>query len=109
LRRSGFSLVISSSDEDPELEQQDIEHLLSRGVDALLIASTQRSAECLRGIEARRVPYILLDRWFSRLAANFVGVNDEVVGTIATEPLLEIGCRNVAHTCGTNVARREGD
>jgi len=38
LRRSGFSLVISSSEEDPELERQEIEHLLSRGVDALLIA-----------------------------------------------------------------------
>ena len=38
LRRSGFSLVISSSEEDPELERQEIEHLLSRGVDAPLIA-----------------------------------------------------------------------
>jgi len=39
------------------------------------------------------VPYILLDRWFSGLAANFVGVNDEIVGAIATEHLIEIGCR----------------
>jgi len=54
------------------------------------------------------VPYILLDRWFSGLAANFVGVNDEIVGAIATEHLIEIGCRNIAHICGTNVSTARG-
>ena len=39
LRKKGYSLVISSSEEDPELERQEIEQLLARRVDALIIAS----------------------------------------------------------------------
>jgi LacI family transcriptional regulator len=44
----------------------------------------------------------LLDRWFPELETNFVGVNDEAVGMMATEHLIEIGCRNIAHICGTH-------
>jgi LacI family transcriptional regulator len=75
LRSSGFTLVISSSEEDPELEQREIDHLLDRGVDALLVASTQPSPETFRRLEGRKVAYILLDRWFPELRTNFVGVN----------------------------------
>ncbi len=108
LRSNGFTLVISSSEEDPELEQREIDHLLARGVDALLVASTQPSPETFRRLEARKVPYVLLDRWFPGLATNFVGVTDEAVGVIATEHLVEIGCRHIAYICGTQVSRSLG-
>jgi len=108
LRVNGFTLVISSSEEDPKLEQREIDYLLARGVDALLIASTQPSPETFRRLEGRRVPYVLLDRWFPELATNFVGVNDEAVGVIATAHLIEIGCRHIAHICGTQVDRALG-
>jgi LacI family transcriptional regulator len=42
LRSNVFTLVISSSEEDPVLEQGEIDHLLAGGVDALLVASTQK-------------------------------------------------------------------
>jgi LacI family transcriptional regulator len=35
LRNQAFTLIISSTGEDPEVEQQEIDHLLNRGVDAL--------------------------------------------------------------------------
>jgi LacI family transcriptional regulator len=101
LRNQAFTLVISSSAEDPEVEQQEIDHLLSRGVDALLVASTQPTPEAFRRLEATKVPYVLLGRWFPGLAANFVGVSDEAVGSIATRHLLEIGCRHTAYIGGT--------
>src|SRR5689334_17634778 len=45
LRKKGYNLVISSSEEEPELERQEVDQLLARRVDALIIASTQTSAE----------------------------------------------------------------
>lgn len=108
LRMNGFSLFISFSEENPELEQREIDNLLARGVDALLIASTQRSPETFRRLEERKVPYVLLDRWFPELATNFVGVNDEVVGVMATEHLIEIGCRHIAHIRGTHTGGELG-
>jgi LacI family transcriptional regulator len=51
LRMNSFTLFISSSEEDPELEQREIDNLLARGVDALLIASTQPSPETFCRLE----------------------------------------------------------
>jgi LacI family transcriptional regulator len=104
LRKQAFTLIISSTGEDPEVEQQEIDHLLNRGVDALLVASTQSTPEAFRRLEAAKVPYVLLGCRFPGLAANFVGVSDEAVGTIATQHLLEIGCRHIAYIGGTQAS-----
>jgi LacI family transcriptional regulator len=112
LRAKGYSLVISSSDEDPELERQEIDQLLARRVDALFVASAQWTVETFRRIEEQKTPYILIDRKFTGLRANFVGVDDEAIGTIATEHLLDMGCRQIAHIgsaeVSTAVGRMEG-
>ncbi len=108
LRTRGYSVVISSSEEDAALEQREIEHLLARSVDALIVASTQPSAESFRNIDARNTPYILIDRRLPDLETNFVGVDDEEVGRIATEHLIEIGCRRIAHIRGPEVSTAAG-
>jgi LacI family transcriptional regulator len=97
LRKQGYCLVISSSQEDPELEQQEIDNLLARSADCLFIASTQRTVESFRRIEEQGTPYLLLDRKFADLAANFVGVDDDQVGYMATEHLIKVGCQRIAH------------
>jgi LacI family transcriptional regulator len=112
LRRRNYCLLISSSQGDPELERQEIKRLLSRRLDALVIASSQRTVESFRRIEEQKVPYILLDRGFLGLPANFVGVDDINVGRIATEHLIQVGCQRIAHIRGaatsTAVGRLEG-
>lgn len=97
LRVHGYSLVISSSQEDSDLEQQEIDHLLARSADCLFIASTQCEVERFRMIEEQETPYILLDRSVPGLAANFVGVDDEQIGYLATQHLIEAGYRLIAH------------
>ena len=64
LRKKGYSLVLSSSEDDPELEQQEIDQLLARHVDVLIVASTQESVSTFRRLEEQRVPYVLIDRRF---------------------------------------------
>jgi hypothetical protein len=51
LRKSGYYLIISSSDEDPDLEEQEINHLLARRLDALVVASCRST-----GLSANFVP-----------------------------------------------------
>ncbi|MFP5235263.1 MAG: LacI family DNA-binding transcriptional regulator [Acidobacteriota bacterium] len=103
-QQHGYSLFISSSDEDPELEVQEIRQLLARHVDVLLIASAQTSAANLRLIEEQKTPYILVDRRFPELNANFIGVDDEAVGVLATSHLIQQGCRRIAHIRGPQVS-----
>ena len=100
LRKGGYCLIVSSSDEDLVLEEQEINQLLARRLDALIIASCHSSGELFARIEKQNTPYILIDRTLPGLSANFVGVDDEVVGMLATKHLIEIGCRKIAHIRG---------
>jgi LacI family transcriptional regulator len=100
LRAKGYSLVLSSSDDDAGLEQQEMDHLLARRVDVLVIASAQHSAESIRRVQEQKTPLVLIDRRFEGLQAHFVGVDDVEAGRLATEHLLEVGCRHIAHIGG---------
>ncbi|HEY1498594.1 MAG TPA: LacI family DNA-binding transcriptional regulator [Acidobacteriaceae bacterium] len=107
-RKHGYSLLISSSDEDPDLEIQEIRQLLARRVDVILIASAQSSVDCFQMIEEQKTPYVLIDRRFADLDAHFVGVDDEAVGMLATSHLLEQQCSRIAHIRGPNVSTAIG-
>ena len=100
LRGSGFSLILSSSEEDPAIEEQEINQLLARRLDALIIASCRSTVDLFFRIERRKTPYVLIDRTLPGLTANFVGVDDEAVGRLATKHLIDIGCKRIAHIRG---------
>jgi LacI family transcriptional regulator len=53
LRRSGYYLIVSSSDEDPELEEVEINHLLARRLDILIVASCRTTVDIFFQIENR--------------------------------------------------------
>jgi LacI family transcriptional regulator, galactose operon repressor len=112
LHSSGYTLVTTSSEQDPKLERQAVEQLIARRVDALLVASTQWTVEMFRRVEEAGIPYILIDRSFTGLGAHFVGVNDEEVGALATRHLAEVGCQRIAHIGGAEISslvgRKEG-
>src|SRR3954465_8071955 len=61
-RKKGYGLVLASSEEEPELELQEIEQLLARHVDALIVATTQEHRTGFDLIEQQGVPYVLIDR-----------------------------------------------
>lgn len=100
LRESGYYLIVSSSDEDPDLEEQEINQLLARRLDTLIVASCRSTVELFFRIEKQKTPYVLIDRNLPGLSANFVGVDDEAVGMLATRHLIDVGCRKIAHIRG---------
>src|SRR5262249_12273724 len=59
-------------------------------------------------VTKQEIPFILVDRVIPGLEANFVGVKDETVGYIATEHLIQIGCRTIAHISGTRISTAVG-
>jgi LacI family transcriptional regulator len=102
LRTSNRALILASSEEDPEIERQEIRTLLNRGVDVLMIASCQVNLRNFYELGDNRTPYLLFDRNFPHLAAHFVGTDDVVVGELATNHLIEIGRKRIAHIGGRN-------
>ena len=110
LRPHGYQVVISISEENANLERQEIDLLLARRVDGLILASAQSPArnELFHVIEDHQVPYVLIDRKIAGLKANYVGVDDEEVGRMATEHLIACGCRSIAHIRGPRIATAMG-
>src|SRR6266516_3149184 len=45
IRTLDYSLIIASSEEDPAIEHREVEGLIARQVDAIVLASVQRSAD----------------------------------------------------------------
>jgi LacI family transcriptional regulator len=90
------------------LERQEIEQLLARRVDVLIVASTQETMETFRRLEEQKVRYMLIDRKFNGLAANFIGVDDAAAGELATAHLIDAGCRRIAHIGGPKVSTALG-
>jgi LacI family transcriptional regulator len=100
LRQEGYFLIVTSSEEDPELEEKEIEQLLGRRLDALVIASVRSNAKSYARIAAQETPYILIDRRLPGDAGYFVGCDDTQIGFLATEHLIQMGCKRIAHIRG---------
>ena len=100
LRANGYYLIVSSSEEDPVLEEQEIDQLLARRLDTLIIATCRPTVDLFFRIERQKTPYVLIDRTLPGLSANFVGVDDEAVGMLATKHLIDVGCKRIAHIRG---------
>jgi LacI family transcriptional regulator len=105
VRPHGYHVVIASFEEDPELEASEIDSLLARQVDGLIIASAQssRQLELFKRVQERKTPFVLIDRPIRGLRACFVGADNYAIGRIATEHLIARGCRRIAHLRGPQV------
>lgn len=112
IRARGYSLIVSSSEEDPEIEKEEILCMLGRQLDALVVATSGSNTELFERMESKSQPYVLIDRELPGLAANFIGINDEKAGWLATEHLIDVGCGRIAHIRGldnsTGMGRFEG-
>lgn len=100
IRDRGYSLIVSSSEEDAEREKEEISRLLGRHMDALIIASVGSDIQQFERMNSKAQPYVLIDRDLDGVDANFVGINDKRAGYLATEHLVSMGCRRIAHIRG---------
>jgi LacI family transcriptional regulator len=102
VREPGYSLIIASSEEDAKVEAKEIDRLVARRIDALVVASTSSSTESFERMNRMGQPFVLIDREFSGFPANFVGSDDRVAGRLATQHLIDEGCKRIAHIRGRN-------
>jgi LacI family transcriptional regulator len=103
LEPRGYQILLSNSGENAEAELRQVKLLLARKVDGLIIASAAAASgsERLRTVlDSHTTPYVFIDRMVRGAKGNYVGVRDQEVGVVATEHLIERGCRHIAHITG---------
>jgi LacI family transcriptional regulator len=98
----GYQIVLANSEENAETERRELDLLLARNVDGLVIASAQRAWR--RGVplplKNASTPYVLIDRMPTGVNANYVGTCDKDLGMLATGHLISEGCTRIAHIRG---------
>jgi LacI family transcriptional regulator len=105
VRPRGYHVIISYFEEDEGLERSEADSLMARRVDGLILASSQSPdhLELFRQLRNRKLPFVLIDRPVDGVRANFVGVDNDAVGHLATAHLIAQGCRRIAHLRGPQI------
>ena len=106
----GYQIVVCSSNENPETELRQLKLLLARKVDGLIMASAapRASSSMVELLQAGNVRYVFIDRVVLKGKATYVGVDDDKAGFLATEHLIEQGCKRIAHLHGPMVSTGKG-
>jgi LacI family transcriptional regulator len=111
LGRQGYGLLLCNLGEDPTRERWQIEMLLERQVDGVILASAnaQKNGDLLRRLQQQGKGLVLIDRDDHQgLRCHRVVTDDEQVGRLATSHLIALGHRHIAHLSGPRLvhARR---
>lgn len=101
----GYLLNICVTNESYELEKQYIERLLANRVDGIFLSISQETYdgghyEHIEKIVRRDIPLVYIDRKYDAALANGVIVDDYDGAFMATQHLIEIGCKRIAHLRG---------
>ncbi|MNJ43682.1 HTH-type transcriptional regulator DegA [compost metagenome] len=91
----GFSIVLCSTDNDPEKEAKHITLMRQKQVDGFIIASRFKNTRMLEELLKDEVPVVLFAYEKPELLIDSVTVDDYQGGIIATEHLLALGHRRI--------------
>lgn len=94
--KRGYTLIISSSESNPDKERRLIEALRSRQVDGLIIAPSKGEPSEIRKMLGDGYPFVFIDRYYPELETNYVIVDNQESSCAVVSRLLEAGCRRVA-------------
>lgn len=94
--KSGYSLIVTSSNDNPEKALKAVRLLADRKVDGMAIAATEGLEDEINALIEAKTPIILYDRYLENLPCQNVLVNNIKSTYEATEHLYENGYRNIA-------------
>jgi LacI family transcriptional regulator len=114
IEKAGYDILLCHSRGDAEKERAELRMLVGSRVDGLIVASVQpeKSPEPFANLRETEMPFVLVDRFFPSVEFSSVRVDDRSVGRLATESLLELGHKRIAHIEGPGLSpgslRRRG-
>lgn len=109
----GYQVLLCNTDGSPERERSHLQSLAARRVDGVILASTFLKDPSVRWLRHQRTPYVLVNRFSDKDVDPFVGSDDAMGATLATQHLIDLGHVRIGHLAGqpttsTGVLRRTG-
>jgi len=98
----GYGLLLCSSGEDAQKERRELEMLRARRVDGIVLASADAAnTDVLRRLVSLGTAVVMIDRDdHPKLRCHRVLTDDHLVGLLATEHLIAVGRKTIAHLAG---------
>jgi LacI family transcriptional regulator len=95
----GYNVIVCQSNENYEREVIIAQALISNRVDGILASISKNTIdfEHYRNIKNQGIPMVFFDRICPDINSDRVIINDEMGAFLATEHLIKIGCKHIAH------------
>lgn len=90
---AGYTVLIASSEYDPDRERTHIQNLLASGVEALMLVGAARDPAIYRLINARHVPYVLSWIYEPDQKHAYIGFDNAGAAAHLTDYLMMLGHR----------------
>ncbi len=90
----GFQVIFANSEEQGERERRIVEAMSAQRVDGIILAPVARASAAF--LLERRIPTILVNRYFAGLALPHVVVDDRAGAALGFDHLCQLGHRRIA-------------
>lgn len=113
LRKQGYTTLISDSNEQTDLEQEELMQVVSRNVDGILLSPCSEYGEHINSVQKQGIPLVCFDRYFPNKDVPYVSSDNFRGAYEGTKYLIENGHKKIACIQGLlssvpNQVRREG-
>jgi LacI family transcriptional regulator, galactose operon repressor len=100
--KKGYLVIILQSNESFKLEKRQIDLLISKRVDGIMIslASTTTDISHLLEVKELEIPLVMFDKISKLIHCSKIIINDREAAYKATKHLIDSGCKRIAHFRG---------
>lgn len=101
-KKNGYAVIVLQSDDLYENEKEQINLLLDKNVDGILISLSNNTTNVdhVKEVIQKGVPLVLYDKIFKLIDCSKVIINDKKAAYDATKHLINTGCNKIAHITG---------
>ena len=100
--KNGYLVIILQSNESLELEKKQVDLLINKRVDGIVMSLSNDSndEEHLKEILRRDIPFVQFDKISKLIKSSKVIINDQKAAIEAVQHLINKGCKKIAHIRG---------
>lgn len=100
--KHGYLVIILQSDDNPELEKKQIDLLISKRVDGIMISLANNTVDIshLQKVQSQGIPLVMFDKISKLVNCSKIIIDDRKAAYNATTHLIDQGCKKIAHFRG---------
>ena len=98
--KNNFNVILCNTDDKLKKERTYLEILREKRVDGLILGTAHIRDKSILELEKIKFPYMLVSRNIEKLNKNCIIIDDIAGGIMATEYLIKLGHRRIAHITG---------